>query len=69
MYKYLLTFDMHVFKIHGKLFLNLKRFEAVGQEFAKNFEITGTIYSNSESSEQFLVTEFFFNFFLEVSQI
>ena len=35
----------------------------------KNFEITGTIYSNSERSEQFLVTECFFNLFLEVSQI
>ena len=35
----------------------------------KNFEITRTIYSNSESSEHFLVTECFFNFFLEVSRI
>ena len=35
----------------------------------KNFEITWTIYSNSERSEQFLVTEWFFNLFLEVSQI
>ena len=34
----------------------------------KNFEITRTIYSNSERSEQFLVTECFFNLFLEVSQ-
>ena len=33
------------------------------------FEITRTIYSNSERSEQFLVTECFFNLFLEVSQI
>ena len=30
-------------------------------------EITRTIYSNSERSEQFLVTECFFNLFLEVS--
>ena len=30
----------------------------------KNFEITRTIYSNSERSEPFLVTEFFFNWFL-----
>ena len=37
------------------------KFEAEGREFAKNFEITRTIYSNSESSEQFLVTECFFN--------
>ena len=35
----------------------------------KNFEITRTIYSNSERSEQFLLTECFFNLFLEVSQI
>ena len=33
----------------------------------KFFEITRTIYSNSERSEQFLVTEWFFNLFLEVS--
>ena len=32
-------------------------------------KITRTIYSNSERSEQFLVTECFFNLFLEVSQI
>ena len=35
----------------------------------KIFEITRTIYSNSERSEQLLVTECFFNLFLEVSQI
>ena len=35
----------------------------------ENFEIIGTIYSNSESSGHFLVTECFFNLFLEVSQI
>ena len=33
------------------------------------FEITRTIYSNIGRSEQFLVTEYFFNFFLEVSHI
>ena len=33
------------------------------------FEITRTIYSDSERSEQFLVTECFFNLFLEVSYI
>ena len=42
-------------------------FEAEGREFAKKFEITRTIYSNSERSEQFLLTECFFNLFLEVS--
>ena len=35
----------------------------------KIFEITWTIYSNSERSEQYLVTECFFNSFLEVSHI
>ena len=35
----------------------------------KNFEITRTICSNSERSEQFLATECFFNLFLEVSHI
>ena len=35
----------------------------------KIFEITRTIYLNSEKSEQFLVTECFFNLFLEVSQV
>jgi hypothetical protein len=45
----------------------LFKFEAEGREFAKflRFEI----YSNSEGSEQVLVTECFFNFFLEVSQV
>ena len=33
----------------------------------KIFEITWTIYSNSEMSEQYLVTECFFNLFLEAS--
>ena len=39
---------------------------------AKNlemFEITRTIYSNSERTEQLLVTEIFFNLFLEVSKV
>ena len=35
----------------------------------KIFEITRTIYSNSERSEQCLVTECFFNLFLEVSYV
>ena len=35
----------------------------------KNFEITRTICSNSEMSEQILVTECFFNLFLEISHI
>ena len=35
----------------------------------KIFEITRTIYSNSKRSAQFLLTECFFNLFLQVSQI
>ena len=35
----------------------------------KNFEITRTIYSNSERSEQLLVTVCVFNLFLEVSHV
>ena len=35
----------------------------------KIFEIARTIYSNSERSEQLLVTECFFNLFLEVSHL
>ena len=48
-----------------------KTFESRGRKLRifKNFDITRTIYSNSERSEQFLVTECFFNLFLEVSQI
>ena len=34
----------------------LLKFEAEGREFAKGFNITRTFYSNSERSEQFLVT-------------
>ena len=36
---------------------------------SKIFEITRTTYSNNEMSELFLLTECFFNLFLEVSQI
>ena len=53
----------------GKLGLQRKKkllkFKAESREFSKIWEI----YSNSERSEQFLVTECFFNLFLEVSQI
>jgi hypothetical protein len=38
-------------------------------ENLRNFEITRSIYSNSERSEQLFVTECFFNLFLEVSHI
>ena len=41
----------------------LLKFGAEGREF----EITRTIFSNNERSEQFLVTELFFNLFLTVS--
>ena len=48
-----------------------KTFEIRGwrPRICKIFEITRTIHSNSERSEQFLVTECFFNLFLEVSHI
>ena len=48
-----------------------KTFEIRGwrSRICKKIEITRTIYSNSERSEQFLVTECFFNLFLEVSHI
>ena len=48
-----------------------KTFEVRGwrQRICKNFEITRTINSKSGRSEQFLITECFFNLFLEVSQI
>ena len=39
------------------------------KDLTKIFEITKTIYSNSERSEQFLVTECFSDLFLEVSHI
>ena len=47
-----------------------KTFEIRGwrPRICKIFEIVRTIYSNSERSEQFLVTKCFFNLFLEVSQ-
>ena len=44
-----------------------EKLEAEDGELAKKFEITKTIYSNSERSEQVLETECFFNLFLEVS--
>ena len=48
----------------------VSKFEAEGREYAKILRsVDRTIYSNSERSEQFLVTECFFNLFLEVSHI
>ena len=41
----------------------------IQKNFEKNFEITRTIYSNSERSEQFLVTECFFNLFLRSNKL
>ena len=58
--------------VRKKCFCNqekLLKFEAECRGFAKIFEITRTIYSNSERSEQFFVTECSFNLFLEVSHI
>ena len=45
-------------KCSGDLEKNLKS-EAEGREFAKKIEITRTIYSNGERSEQFLKQCFF----------
>ena len=42
--------------------------EVEGREFAKTIEMTRTIYSNGERSEQFL-KHCFFNLFMEISQI
>ena len=39
------------------------------KRICKHFVITRTIYSNSERPEEFLVMEWFFNLFLEVSRI
>ena len=44
------------------------KFEAEGPRISKIFEITRTICSKNERSEQVLVTECFFDLFLEVSQ-
>ena len=46
-----------------------KNCSSAREKICKIFEITRTIYSNSGRSEQFLVTECFFNLLLEVSQI
>ena len=51
--------------VNEKIFWN-SRLKA---ENLQSFEITRTIHSNSERSEECLVTECFFNLFLEVSQI
>ena len=47
----------------------LLKFEAEGREFAKILRSLEQFIQNSERSEQFLVTECFFNLFLEVSHI
>ena len=71
--KLLGTLDIHSLDCLNGILLP-KLFRPTGRKknvlvIEKNFEITRTIYSNSERSEQFLVTECFFNLFLEVSQI
>ena len=63
-----LLWEKNVLVIEKKLL----KFEAEDREFAKflrSLEIIRTIYSNSVRSEPFLVTECFFNLFLEVSHI
>ena len=47
----------------------LLKFEAEGRESLKLRSLLRTIYSSSERSKQFLVTECFFNLFLEVSHV
>ena len=47
----------------------LLKFKAEDWEFAKILRSLEQFFSNSERSEQILVTECFFNLFLEVSQI
>ena len=47
----------------------LLKFEAEGREFSKFLRSLEQFILNSEWSEQFLVTECFFNLFLEISQI
>ena len=47
----------------------LLKFEAEGRESAKNWRSLEQFCSNSETLEQFLVTECFFNLLPEVSQI
>ena len=44
------------------------KFEAEGQEFANILRSLEQFISNSERSEQCLVTEYVFNLFLEVSR-
>ena len=47
----------------------LLKFKAEGREFKKKIEITRTIYSNSEKSQQVFVIGCFFNLFREVSHV
>ena len=47
----------------------LLKFQAEGREFQKFWDHYNNLFSNSERSEQFLVTECFFNLLLEVSKI
>ena len=47
----------------------LLKFETEGREFAKFLRSIEQFIQTVERSEQFLVTECFFNLFLEVSQI
>ena len=47
----------------------LLKFKAECREFFKISEITRTIYSNSERSEQFLVTECFFDWTNKLEQL
>ena len=67
--KLLVTYIFFFFKNSSSDREKLLKFKAEGREFEKKIEITRTIYSNSERSEQFSVAECFFDFFLEVAHI
>ena len=54
------------FKVRSVKLKLKKKKSGTSSRICKIFEITRTIYSNSERSEQFLVTECFFNLFLQV---
>ena len=64
------TYRASVYRTGAKSLEKVLKFEAEGREFAKFLRsLELHIYSNSERSEKLLVTECFFNLFLEVSHI
>ena len=72
--KYFLTVSHLFFKLKSSMFIqNSKTLNVFGKFLLtlyceiRLFEITRTIFSNSESSEHFFAAECFFNLFLQVS--